>query len=25
MTSQLLGAFKKNEKTRAEFMSLIRS
>jgi GTP cyclohydrolase I len=24
MTSQLLGAFKKNEKTRAEFMSLIR-
>jgi GTP cyclohydrolase I len=24
LTSQLLGAFKKNEKTRAEFMSLIR-
>lgn len=24
MTSQLLGVFKKNEKTRAEFMSLIR-
>jgi GTP cyclohydrolase I len=24
MTSQLLGAFKKNEKTRAEFMSLIK-